>query len=89
MTSMQFTQRAERAFSQAHALASAKRNPSLEPAHIALAMIHDAQSLLAALAQSTDENVSRSASRASSVVAAASPPKNFLSGRDGSPVANR
>ncbi|HBW99957.1 MAG TPA: ATP-dependent chaperone ClpB [Gammaproteobacteria bacterium] len=68
MTSMQFTQRAEQAFSQAHALASAKRNPSLEPAHIALAMIHDAQSLLAALAQSTDENVSTMANALARIV---------------------
>tara|TARA_B100001057_G_scaffold501020_1_gene619750 strand:- start:1704 stop:4343 length:2640 start_codon:yes stop_codon:yes gene_type:complete len=65
---MQFTQRAEQAFSQAHALASAKRNPSLEPAHIALAMIHDAQSLLAALAQSTDENVSTMANALARIV---------------------
>ena len=62
MTSMQFTKRVEQAFAQAHALASAKRNPSLEPAHIALAMIHDAQSLLTTLAQSADDNASTMAS---------------------------
>lgn len=62
MTSMQFTQRAEQAVAQAHALAGAKRNPSLEPAHIALAMIHDAQSLLTTLAQSADDNASTMAS---------------------------
>ncbi|MAQ60484.1 MAG: ATP-dependent chaperone ClpB [Gammaproteobacteria bacterium] len=43
-------------------MASAKRNPSLEPAHIALAMIHDAQSLLTTLAQSADDNASTMAS---------------------------
>ncbi|MBL6708358.1 MAG: hypothetical protein ISP99_03395, partial [Pseudomonadales bacterium] len=55
---MEFTQRVEQILSKAHALASAKRNPSLEPTHIALAMSRDAQSLVAALAQSKGRNVS-------------------------------
>ncbi|MEC8346794.1 MAG: ATP-dependent chaperone ClpB [Pseudomonadota bacterium] len=58
MTSMEFTQRVEQLFSRAHALASAKRNPSLEPTHIALAMSNEAQSLVAALVQSKGQRVS-------------------------------
>ena len=52
MISMQFTQRMDAVFAQAHALASANRNSSLEPVHIALVMTEDKQSLLAMLAHS-------------------------------------
>ena len=83
---MQFTQRAEQAFSQAHVLASAKRNPSLEPAHIALAMIHDAQSLLAELAQSTDENVSTVANALARIVDALPTLGNPADNLSGSPA---
>ena len=58
MTSMELTQRVEQLLSRAHALANAKRNPSLEPTHIALAMSNEAQSLVVALVQSKGQRVS-------------------------------
>ena len=68
MTSMEFTQRVEQTLTQAHAAAMAKRNPSLEPAHVALAMVDDSQSLLTALVESVDQNVSNVATALEQVV---------------------
>ena len=52
MTSKQLTQRVEEALAAAHSHAVSLGNASLEPAHVALAMVQVDQSLLSQLAQS-------------------------------------
>ena len=52
MTSKQLTQRVEEALAAAHSHAVSLGNSSLEPAHVALAMVQVDQSLLSQLAQS-------------------------------------
>ena len=52
MTSKQLTQRVEEALAAAHGQAVSRGNASLEPAHVALAMVQVDQSLLSQLAQS-------------------------------------
>ena len=51
MTSKQLTQRVEEALAAAHGQAVALGNASLEPAHVALAMVQADQSLLSQLAR--------------------------------------